>query len=131
MQASGPVRRKTSAISGTPSLVQTPTANQPNTIRLTGGIYALNDVDNDTNGPNGLPSITSTLIIDGIGRDSVAITRTAHAPGFRLLQVASTGHLTLRNVLRGGLVGNHAETRGGALAGDGSVNLLGASVTLR
>ena len=128
-----------------------------NTIRLAAGIYTLSDVDNDTNGPNGLPSITSALSIDGVGRDSVVITRAADAPDFRLFHVASTGNLTLRDVfinngrstgafgtggglynagvvtiIRGGLVGNYAEIRGGAVESAGSVfnPLLLPTVTL-
>ena len=34
---------------------------EPSTIRLAPGIYALTAVDNDTAGPNGLPSVTGTL----------------------------------------------------------------------
>jgi hypothetical protein len=46
------------------------TANQSageNTINLDPGIYTLNAVDNDTDGPNGLPSVQSTLTISGAG----------------------------------------------------------------
>ena len=38
---------------------------QPNTIRLAAGTYTLTAVDNDTDGSNGLPSITSPLTIRG------------------------------------------------------------------
>src|SRR5262249_28841075 len=35
-----------------------------NTIHLEAGTYTLTNIDNNTDGPNGLPSITSTLTID-------------------------------------------------------------------
>ena len=35
-----------------------------NTIRLEGGTYTLTEIDNETAGPNGLPSITSALTIE-------------------------------------------------------------------
>jgi hypothetical protein len=47
-----------------------------NTIVLEAGGYILTAVDNDTNGPNGLPSITSTLTIKGVaGANATGITR--------------------------------------------------------
>src|SRR5215471_14375135 len=36
---------------------------QQNTIRLEAGIYTLTGVDNTTDGPNGLPSISSSLTV--------------------------------------------------------------------
>jgi hypothetical protein len=67
------------------------------TIRLAGGTYALTTIDNDTNGPNGLPSIVSRVTIDG-GKNGATLTRASNAPGFRLLHVGSTGSLTLRGI---------------------------------
>jgi hypothetical protein len=61
--------------------------------------------DNDTEGPNGLPSITSALTIVGAGAGSTIIERDATAPDFRLLHVAATGLLKLeRLTARGGRV---------------------------
>src|SRR5262245_38315424 len=41
-----------------------------NTIRLEAGTYTLTAVDNNTEGPNGLPSIIGTLTLRGAGADS-------------------------------------------------------------
>jgi hypothetical protein len=66
-----------------------------NTLTLATGLYTLTAVNNDTDGANGLPSVTSTLTIQGSGADRTIIERAANAPVFRLGHVASTGHLTL------------------------------------
>jgi hypothetical protein len=74
-----------------------------NTISLEGGTYTLTAVDNTTEGPTGLPSVTSTLTIQGAGADTTSIERSDTAPAFRLLHVATTGRLTLKRLtLRGG-----------------------------
>ena len=83
---------------------------EENTIRLAAGTYTLTDVDNHTDGPNGLPSITSPLTITGAGVDTTIIERQASAtprpPAFRLLYVAATGSLTLNGLtLQGGALG--------------------------
>jgi hypothetical protein len=87
---------------------------QANTITLAGGTfddpqaYTLMAVDNTTDGPNGLPSITSVLVITGQhGEDEPrpTIEREPGAPPFRLLHVAATGNLTLNGLrLEGGLI---------------------------
>jgi len=71
--------------------------HQKTTIRLAGGTYALTEVDNDTDGPNGLPSIVSDVTIKG-GQDGAILTRLAGALGFRILHVGASGHLTLQGV---------------------------------
>ncbi len=74
-----------------------------NTITLPAGLYPLTTVDNDADGPTGLPSITSTLTLRGSGAQSTVIERAAGAPPFRLLHVAALGVLTLDGLtLRGG-----------------------------
>ena len=70
---------------------------QKTTIRLAGGTYALTDVDNDTDGPNGLPSILSDVTIKG-GQDGAILTRLAGALAFRILHVGASGRLTLQGV---------------------------------
>ena len=76
-----------------------------NRIQLDAGTYTLMAADNDTDGPNGFPSITSDLDITG-ARDEAAATiieRQASASPFRLIHVAATGQLTLKRLtLRGG-----------------------------
>src|SRR5262245_60058831 len=75
---------------------------QKNTIRLEAGSYTLTNIDNSTDGGNGLPSITSTLRIEGAGADMTTITRTSDAPQFRLMHVAANGDLTLEGVTLSG-----------------------------
>jgi hypothetical protein len=53
---------------------------QTNTIRLAAGTYLLTTVDNTTEGPNGLPSITSTLTITGAKADTTIIERQSTIP---------------------------------------------------
>jgi hypothetical protein len=89
-----------------------------NTITLEAGTYTLTAVDNMTNGNNGLPSVTSVLTIQGAGADTTVIERGASAPGFRLVQVAASGTLTLEGLtLRGGSPGTSAV--GGAILNHG------------
>jgi hypothetical protein len=62
-------------------------------------------VDNTTDGPNGLPSVTSTLTIQGAGAEATSLERAPSTPLFRLLHVATTGELTLEKLtIRGGNV---------------------------
>ena len=78
---------------------------QTNTIDLEAGTYTLTTVDNETDGPNGLPSITSPLTIRGVGVTRTILERAAPAPRFRLVHVAASGTLTLARVM---LKGGHA-----------------------
>jgi parallel beta-helix repeat protein len=74
-----------------------------NTITLEAGLYTLTAVDNDTDGPTGLPSVTSALTLRGAGAGSTIIERTASAPRFRLGHVALNGTLTVEGLtLQGG-----------------------------
>lgn len=87
-------------------------------ITLTGDVIltapvAVDAEDEDNADADGLPLITTSLIIEGNG---YAIARAADAPPFRLLHVGEGGDLTLRGVtLRGGV----AATAGGGLLVDG------------
>src|SRR5215510_9881578 len=92
-----------------------------NRIRLEAGTYTLTAVDNDTDGRNGLPSITSPrpLTIQGAGAEATIIERDPSAPGFRLFHVAATGALTLQGLtLRRGTI----DFSGGPLLGGGIWN---------
>jgi hypothetical protein len=64
-------------------------------ITLNAGTYTLTAVNNDTEGTNGLPSITSTITITGAGAETTVIERSASAPWFRLFHVGASGALTL------------------------------------
>ena len=97
---------------------------EQNTIRLVAGTYTLTAPDNPG---NGLPVITSSLTITGGGADTTIIERVASAPGpgFRILDVATTGTLTLTRVtLRGG-----GGLRGGGIRNEGTLTLVRTTVT--
>jgi len=90
---------------------------EANTITLEAGTYTLTAVDNDTDGLNGLPSVTGTVTIKGAGDDTTSLERDASAPAFRLVHVAAPGTLTLEGLtLRGGDASNRD---GGCLANNG------------
>ena len=69
-----------------------------NTIRLAPGTYEVQGIDNQEDGPNGLPSVTSKLAIEVDGEGAATITRVADVE-FRLLHVSPEGNLTLRGVV--------------------------------
>ena len=105
----------------------------PDTIDLAAGcVYTLTAVDNYWYGPNGLPAITSTIVIEGNG---ATILRDGSAPAvedrLRFFYVAGwptdfvpTGTLTLRNLtLRGGLAKGGDSSDGGGGAGMGGAIL--------
>ncbi|MBV7339786.1 right-handed parallel beta-helix repeat-containing protein [Chloroflexi bacterium TSY] len=78
-----------------------------NTIVLTNTVYTIDSAYNNT--PNGLPAITSTIIISGNG---ATIERNSTAPDFRLLLVDAGGDLALNDVT---LSGGKTTTGGGAI----------------
>jgi len=103
----------------------------PDTIVLAGGTYTLTAINNYQWGPNGIPAITSHIIIEGNGaiieRSAAALT-----PNFRLFFVERVfdvdfniiSSLTLKNVLlRNGLAqggnGGNSLTGGGGGGGAG------------
>jgi hypothetical protein len=99
---------------------------EANTITLEAGTYPLTTVDNNTDGSNGLPSITSPLALEGTGADATVIERAAGTPAFRLVHVAATGALTLEGLtLRGGFAssGPRFERGGGLFNNGGTVTL--------
>lgn len=82
--------------------IETANANgESNIITLEAGTYTLTTVNNDTEGPNGLPSITSTLQIIGTGVATTIVERDGpqfEAPVFRILHVGPNGDLTIENL---------------------------------
>src|SRR5215510_9652403 len=85
-----------------------------NTITLAPGFYTLTAVDNNTDGPTGLPSVTSPLTLRGAGADSTVLERAAGAPPFRLLHVAASGTLALDGLtLQGGNLAGLPDGGGG------------------
>jgi len=85
-----------------------------------GGIYMLDDINNWLAGPNGLPYITSQIIINGNG---AMIIREPSAPAFRFFQIVKTGdlklnHLTLSNGLANG---TFPANNGGSIFNSGGI----------
>jgi hypothetical protein len=98
---------------------------EEDTITLAAGTYTLTAVDNDTDEPNGLPSINSTVTIQGTGPETTVIERDASAPRFRILHVAAAGSLTLEGLtIRGG----ESLEVGGGLFNSGTVLLTNCTI---
>jgi hypothetical protein len=107
-------------------------SDEANTITLEAGTYPLTEGDNNTDGSNGLPSITSPLTLQGAGADVTVIERAAGTPAFRLMHVAATGALMLEGLtLRGGFAssGPRAEPGGGLFNNGGTVALTRSILT--
>jgi hypothetical protein len=108
---------------------------EEDTITLGPGPYTLTTVDNNTDGPNGLPSIKSTVTIRGAGADRTILERDGAAPVFRLVHIASTGSLILDEVtLRGGVVRGPGvvfgfEDSGGAILNFGTLSIMNSVLT--
>jgi hypothetical protein len=104
------------------AITQANANGEANTITLDAGIYTLTAVNDDTDGPNGLPSVTGVLTIQGAGADATIQERDANAPAFRLVHVATTGALTLEGLtLRRG-IGRGPVVEFGSTAGGGILN---------
>lgn len=87
------------------------------TIDLAGqGIYSFTGVDNTTDGPNGLPSITSTITING---NSATLNNVDVA--LRYFHVSAGGSLTLNNVYIAG--GSISGANGGGVYNAGTLAL--------
>jgi hypothetical protein len=106
------------------AITQANSTGVASTITLEAGTYTLTAVDNTTDGPNGLPSVTSVVTIQGAGPDATILEREASAPAFRLVHVAATGVLTLEGLtVRGGVVTGGGDTGGGGLFNRGTLRL--------
>ena len=104
-----------------------PAGNGADTIVLADETYTLSEVDNNTNGSNGLPAITSEITLRG---SNSAVARAEDAPGFRLLYIAEEGNLTVEGVtLRNGLA-TDSPTRnsGGGIFNAGTLTLQDAGI---
>ena len=103
-------------------------SNDSDIIGLPAGTYTLSDVHNSTaNGANGLPRISSGIVIRGAGAAATIIERSSAAgtPDFRLFYIesnANTGQLTLNNVtVRNGRTTSNL--RGGGMIIEASTKL--------
>src|SRR5919109_1647926 len=93
------------------------------TIALEAGTYTLTEVNNNTDGPNGLPSVTGIVTIQGAGVDATILERDTSAPSFRLVHVAAAGTLTLEGLtLRRGSV-SLVRLSGGGIFNAGTLSL--------
>jgi hypothetical protein len=104
---------------------------QINTIMLQPGTYNLTTIDNQSDGPNGLPSVASILTIRRLDAavGAVDLLRETSAPMFRLLHIAKTGNLTLEGVnVRGGRSPG-ISSRGGGIYNNGSFTVSQATVS--
>ncbi|MEZ5582578.1 MAG: hypothetical protein R3F37_07280 [Candidatus Competibacteraceae bacterium] len=107
---------------------------QADVINLSGDcVYTLTSINNVTDGSNGLPSITSTITINGNGatieRSSVPST-----PDFRLIHIAASGDLTLDQLtVQNGLAiesdpGSYTDSRGGGFLNRGTATLTNSTL---
>src|SRR5262245_25587618 len=107
---------------------------EANTITLDVGTYSIGTVDNDTDGPNGLPSITSALTITGAGANSTIIERSGSFLSgpvlpFRVMHIATGGTLTLAGVtIRGGLLTTTQIPGGAGILNLGSLTLTHSTI---
>ena len=90
-------------------------------------VYPLTVVDNNTDGANGLPSITTPITING---NQSAIRRQG-SEEFRIIYVASTGNLTLKQLsVENGLVtGRWPQNTGGGIFNRGELTLKDSTIS--
>ena len=71
---------------------------EDDTINLEAGTYSLTTVDNEIDGQNGLPLITSAITINGAGADHTVIEPAADACCFLIFHIANSGVLTINDL---------------------------------
>ena len=105
---------------------------QSDKIMLAAGIYNLSKADNNTDGPNGLPSITTKIEIIGKGPDKTVIQKDP-ALGFntlRIIHVAQSGDLTINGVaIKGGINDDNDLQGAGGVFSRGSVRIIDSRVS--
>lgn len=107
-----------------------PHGSGTDTIILQGDtVYALTAVDNDTDGPNGLPAIVSTIVISGNGA-TIARNATPDTPAFRIFYITNEGNLTLDDltISNGEASGNDSAADGGGICNRGGEVMVNYSV---
>jgi hypothetical protein len=97
---------------------------------VSGCIYELTAVDNFTDGSNGLPSIVSTIVINGNGA-TILRSYASGIPAFRIFHVANNGMLTLNDLtIANGLAhsattGDPVPNGGGGIYNNNRISLYG------
>lgn len=98
---------------------------EANTLTLEAGTYTLTTPDNNTDGPNDLPSVTSPLTIRGAGGDDATVIAGSGTSTGRLMHVAASGTLTLEGLsLQGGRLFQVGGPFGGGLFNKGTLTLV-------
>lgn len=102
-----------------------PAGSGPDVIQLARrSVYPLLTVHSETDGRNGLPSIVSDITLRGNGAHIARDSGSGATPAFRLLHIAATGKLTVRDTgLRSG-----NEARGGGIFNRGTLALVNSLV---
>lgn len=90
--------------------------------------YVLTTVNNHTFGPNGLPSITSEITING-NQATIRRSQAEATPRFRLFHIAAGGQLTLNNLkVTGGHISSNYQY-GGGIRNSGQLTLNNSTIT--
>jgi hypothetical protein len=98
-----------------------------------GCVYELASVDNYTDGSNGLPSVISSIVINGNGA-TILRSLASGTPAFRIFHVSNMGMLTLNDLtLHNGLAhsattGEIAHNAGGGIYNDNRISLYGVVI---
>ncbi|MBA2591812.1 MAG: right-handed parallel beta-helix repeat-containing protein [Pseudomonadota bacterium] len=92
-----------------------------------GSIQTLTSENNYSGGYNGLPVITSAIVIQGNGG---TIRRASSAPQFRIVAVDPNGDLSLRDItLSGGAAAGDGDRPGGGVFNEGALTLINSTVS--
>ncbi|WP_052700810.1 right-handed parallel beta-helix repeat-containing protein [Methylocucumis oryzae] len=90
--------------------------------------YVLTTVNNHTFGPNGLPSITSEITING-NQATIRRSQADETPHFRLFHIASSGQLTLNKLkISGGHIASNYQY-GSGIRNSGQLTLNNSTIT--
>lgn len=94
----------------------------------TGCTYTLTQANNSTDGGTGLPVITGAVTIQGNGA-TIARSAASGTPAFRLLDVASSGTLTLSALTVSNGLANNGAQGGGGIYSHGKLSVTGSTFT--
>jgi hypothetical protein len=92
------------------------------------GPYIITGIDNNTNGDNGLPSVTSEMVINGNG--TIIRRSLLFAPQFRIFHISAGGKLVLNDLTVSRGVAAALGTNGGGIYNAGQLELNNTTVSL-